>query len=74
MMPLGPQAPRRIPDALELRLTGEHLAITLEDAPADSGEVRAWYDPLFGGITLRGPRDDVPALAYDAFRRAGKKA
>lgn len=63
MMPLGPQAPRRIPDALELRLTGERLAITLEDVPADNSEVRAWYDPLFGGITLRGPHDDVPALA-----------
>ena len=60
-MPRGPDAPRRIPEELELRLTGESLRIAVEETPgADS--VRCWYDPLFRQITLQGDPADGKAL------------
>jgi len=63
VMPLGPSAPRRIPSGLDLRLTGEHLQIVQEETQDGDAAVGAWYDPLFGRITLRGPSGDTEALA-----------
>lgn len=62
VMPRGPDAPRRIPSEIELRLTGERLQITVEETPgADS--VRCWYDPLFRQITMRGDPADGKGFA-----------
>ena len=62
MMPLGPDAPRRIPAEIELRLTGERLSVTVEETP-ESDSVRCWYDPLFKQITLRRGPADTKAIA-----------
>ena len=61
-MPRGPEVPRRIPAELELRLTGERLAITVEETPG-ADAVRCWFDPLFKQITLRGDPADGKAFA-----------
>ena len=62
MMPFGPGVPRRIPEEIELRLTGERLTVSVEETPgADS--VRCWYDPLFRQIALRGDPADPKAFA-----------
>ena len=62
-MPVGPGARRTIPSELDLRLTGERVAVTVEEPEPGEEGVRAWYDPLFGRIALRGPAGDTDALA-----------
>ena len=62
VMPRVPDAPRRIPAELELRLTGELLQISVEETPGVE-EVRCWFDPLFRQITMRGDPADGKALA-----------
>ena len=61
-MPRGPYVPRRIPAEIELRLTGEHLSITVEETPG-ADAVRCWFDPLFKQITMRGDPADAKAFA-----------
>ena len=61
-MPRGPDAPRRIPTEIELRLTGERLQITVEEAPG-AETVRCWYDPLFKQIAMRGDPADGKGFA-----------
>lgn len=62
MMPRSPDTPCRIPAGIELRLTGEHLEITVEEKPG-ADEVRCWFDPLFKQITMRGDPADRKAFA-----------
>jgi hypothetical protein len=61
-MPRGPDAPRRIPAELELRLTGERLLIAVEETPG-AEVVRCWYDPLFRQIAMRGDPADGKEFA-----------
>lgn len=61
-MPRGPDVPRRIPAELELRLTGERLAIAVEETPG-ADAVRCWFDPLFKQVTLQGDPADAKAFA-----------
>lgn len=61
-MPRGPEAARRIPSELELRLTGENLQIAVEEEPG-AEEVRCWYDPLFRQVTMRGDPADPASFA-----------
>ena len=65
-MPRGPDVPRRIPAEIELRLTGERLAITIEETPG-AESVRCWFDPLFRQITMRGDPADGKAFAGAFF-------
>ena len=62
MMPHGPDTPSRIPSDLELRLTGEHLEIVMEEAPG-ADAVRCWYDPLFRRIVVQGDPASGKVLA-----------
>ena len=62
VMPRGPNAPRRIPPELELRLTGERLEIAVEEMPG-ADAVRCWYDPLFRRIVMQGDPADAKAFA-----------
>jgi hypothetical protein len=62
VMPCGPDAPRRIPPEIELRLTGERLQVMVEESPG-ADEVRCWYDSLFRRIVLHGDPADPKAFA-----------
>ncbi len=62
IMSRKPAELRRIPEKIELELTGETLRIAVEEMPG-SEKARCWYDPLFKQITIQGDPANTKAVA-----------